>query len=52
MLQEVFSIAGKVVDIEMVRDDDGKSKGYGFIGELNVLNLFAIKIILTIFCFQ
>ncbi|RXG68925.1 Polyadenylate-binding protein, cytoplasmic and nuclear [Armadillidium vulgare] len=30
-LKELFSIAGKVIDVELVKDDEGKSKGFGFI---------------------
>ena len=31
-VKELFSIAGSVVSVE-IKKDNGKSKGYGFVGE-------------------
>lgn len=34
MLRDVFKIAGKVVTVEISKDQDGKSRGFGVVGEL------------------
>lgn len=33
MLRDVFKIAGKVVSVEISKDQDGKSRGFGVVGE-------------------
>lgn len=34
MLKDVFKIAGKVMGVEISKDQDGKSRGFGVVGEL------------------
>lgn len=34
MLRDVFKIAGKVVTVEISKDQDGKSRGFGVVGKL------------------
>lgn len=47
MLRDVFKIAGKVVNVEISKDQDGKSRGFGVVGELtNHIFYFVL-----IFCF-
>ena len=37
MLKDVFKIAGKVINVEISKDQDGKSRGFGVVGELIAL---------------
>lgn len=33
MLKDVFKISGKVVNVEISKDQDGKSRGFGVVGK-------------------
>ena len=35
-LTELFSIAGNVKNVELKKDDEGKSRGYGFVGKFQL----------------
>lgn len=34
MLKDVFKIAGKVVSVEISKDQDNKSRGFGVVGKI------------------